>query len=371
MDNNKNNFIKKIEEAFKNKDFSEINKILSSTVNSAIDFTKNNLNKFNNYLNKDKKDIPAQNPNLVIQNPPMENKATLFRTLGALGIFSHFMLGFIMFILSMFGMVPFMLLFNWIIPVLAISYFLFKHGQKLQLKSIRYRRYLRELGKSTVITVYDLSTAVGEDKNTVIDDLLEFIHKGYFKEARLLEKNSIFVLDNNTYNIYKEHSLEDEMEEDFDEKYDEVNQDNEDIKEKISKSTKYYTDLKNIESKLKGSMKEKVGKLITIVSKILKFNEDNIEVEKSNYKFIEYYLPTTIKLLENYVEFSEIDIKGENVKSAMLDIEYSMDTILYAMAKYLDNLYENSTFDVKTDLSVLKTILSQDGLLEDDFEIKK
>ncbi|MBP2025993.1 5-bromo-4-chloroindolyl phosphate hydrolysis family protein [Peptoniphilus stercorisuis] len=364
MDNNKNNFNEKIENAFNNKDFSEINKILSSTVNSAIDFAKSSLNKFNNYLNKDQNYIPAEDPNLVLQKPPMDNKSIIFKSIGFLGFLSHSILGFVIFILSIFGKAPFMLLLDWIIPVFAISFFFYKHGQKLSLKSIRYRRYLRELGKSTVITVSDLSSAVGEDTDSVVDDLLEFIKKDYFKEARLLENNSIFVLDNNTYKIYKEHSLEDEIEK-------KNKKEEENLKKENLQSNKYYYSLKNIENNLTGSMKEKVSKLIIIVDKIFEFNKNNKEIEKSNYKFIEYYLPTTIKLLESYVEFSNIEIKGDNIKSAMVDIEYSMDTILYAMAKYLDDLYEHSSFDVKTDLSVLKTILSQDGLLEDDFKIRK
>lgn len=352
-----------LNEAFKNQDFEKINKVISSTVSSAIDITKSGINKIvSEYKKGGKKYIPVRDERLVVQKPSLDTRATFFKVIGILGFFSHSILGFIFLILSLFQRVSFMLLLDWVLPVLVVSALLYRYGNKLSQKSIRYKRYLRELGESTVITVKDLSSAVGEDEDDVVDDLLEFIRKDYFKEARLIENDSIFILDRKTYNVYKENTFNDLKEE---------NKNDEDVINKKEVSNEYYNSLKNIESSLSGTMKIKADTLISLVEEIFDFSNKDPENEMATYKFMDYYLPTTIKLLNSYVNFSKIEVKGDNIKSAMNDIESSMDTIILAFSKFLDNLYENSTIDIQTDLSVLKTVMSQDGLLEDDFKIRK
>lgn len=367
MGKNNKIFNDKIEDAIKNADFSEINKIISSTFSNAIDFAKDGVNKFQDYIsNTDKKDyIPTKDHRLVDQKSSLETRANVYKVLGTIGFVSHGFIGLILLVFAMFkNTVPIVILLDWVLPVLVVSFFFYRHGIKLKEKSLRFKRYLRELGKSTVITVDELSSAVALDNDDVVDDLKEFIRKDYFKEARLIERDSIFILDNKTYQVYKNHTLEDEIliKEEKEKKVQEENK-----KEK----NKYFYQLQDIEKNLQGNMKNKVSTLVLVVDKIFEFNERNPENAQSSYKFMEYYLPTTIKLLNSYVEFSRIEIKGENIQAAMSDIEHSMDTILSAFSKFLDNLYENSTIDIQTDISVLKTVLSQDGLLKNDFEKTK
>lgn len=365
MEKKDNNLNDILNEAFKNKDFSEINKIISSTVSSAIDITKSGINKvIQDYKSYNNKYIPVKDPKLVIQKLPLETKSILYRLIGACSFIIHSFIGIIFLFLLLFNnIIQSALLLDWIFPALLISAFVYIHGNSVKKKSIRFKRYLRELGDSTVITIAELASAVGEDEDDVIDDLKEFIQKDYLKEARLIENESIFILDKKTYEIYKNNNFEDLNKEDL--------IDDEIIKEEEEKSSEYLLQLKSIESNLTGDMKIKTNKLISLVEEIFEFSKKEPENETSTYKFMQYYLPTTIKLLNSYCEFSRIEVKGENIKSAMVDIQYSMDTIILAFSKFLDNLYENSTIDIQTDLSVLKTVMSQDGLLEEDFKIRK
>ncbi len=84
-------------------------------------------------------------------------------------------------------------------------------------------------------------------------------------------------------------------------------------------------------------------------------------------RFMEYYLPTTVKLVTAYSEFAAVEFPGDNVNGAMREIEKTMDTINGAFEKLLDDMYEDTAFDVMADASVLQTVLKSEGLTEGDF----
>ena len=82
---------------------------------------------------------------------------------------------------------------------------------------------------------------------------------------------------------------------------------------------------------------------------------------------MEYYLPTTVKLLKAYEELEKQPIQGENIITSKREIEESLDTLNTAFEKLLDKLFEEQAWDVSSDISVLKTMIAQDGLAEEDF----
>ena len=87
------------------------------------------------------------------------------------------------------------------------------------------------------------------------------------------------------------------------------------------------------------------------------------------HKFMDYYLPTTVKLLKAYEELDKQPVEGENIKTAKQEIENTLDTINEAFENLLDSFFRNTAWDVSTDISVLKTMLAQEGLTGNkDFE---
>lgn len=83
---------------------------------------------------------------------------------------------------------------------------------------------------------------------------------------------------------------------------------------------------------------------------------------------MEYYLPTTVKLVESYAEFDSAGVEGENIRTAKEEIEKTMDTINDAFEKLLDDLYQNAAFEASADARVLKTVLAQDGYMKSDLK---
>ena len=80
---------------------------------------------------------------------------------------------------------------------------------------------------------------------------------------------------------------------------------------------------------------------------------------------MEYYLPTTIKLLQAYQDLDAQPVQGENIISSKKEIEKTLDTLNRAFEKLLDDLFQETAWDVSTDISVLHTMLAQEGLTED------
>ncbi|HBR07464.1 MAG TPA: hypothetical protein DD735_01050, partial [Clostridiales bacterium] len=77
---------------------------------------------------------------------------------------------------------------------------------------------------------------------------------------------------------------------------------------------------------------------------------------------LNYYLPTTIKLLNAYDRMSDLGIEGENLSKSMSSIECMLDTAIEAYKKQLDSLFANQALDIETDISVMNRMLAREGL---------
>ena len=106
--------------------------------------------------------------------------------------------------------------------------------------------------------------------------------------------------------------------------------------------------------------------LENVIRRIFQRVEQHPELIDDLHKFMDYYLPTTMKLLKAYEELDKQDVEGENIKTAKQEIENTLDTINTAFENLLDSFYKDTAWDVSTDISVLKTMLAQEGLTGDE-----
>lgn len=83
-------------------------------------------------------------------------------------------------------------------------------------------------------------------------------------------------------------------------------------------------------------------------------------------KFMNYYLPTTLKMLANYRTMSERGVSAQDMAQARSTLIRGMGMVLTACQKQLDNLYKETMLDVTTDMDVLEQMLKRDGYTEGD-----
>ena len=83
-------------------------------------------------------------------------------------------------------------------------------------------------------------------------------------------------------------------------------------------------------------------------------------------RFLNYYLPTTLKLLGSYQRLSAQNVKGENITSTLFNIAGMMHTVADAFEKQLDSLYAEEAMDISADITVFETLLKQEGFVDED-----
>ena len=81
-------------------------------------------------------------------------------------------------------------------------------------------------------------------------------------------------------------------------------------------------------------------------------------------RFMDYYLPTTLKMLSGYRKMDERQLNGKSAQDTRAQVREAMDTVLKAFDKQLDALYQDDMLDISTDIDVMETMLRQDGLIE-------
>ena len=113
-------------------------------------------------------------------------------------------------------------------------------------------------------------------------------------------------------------------------------------------------------------VRSRINELMRISDKIIQDAIDDPSDVPEIRKFLDYYLPTTIKLLNAYDRMSGQGIEGENLSKSMHSIEEMLDTAIDAFKKQLDSLFEDQALDIETDISVMNRMLEREGLTGDD-----
>ncbi|NLL46886.1 MAG: hypothetical protein GX250_08835 [Clostridiales bacterium] len=109
-------------------------------------------------------------------------------------------------------------------------------------------------------------------------------------------------------------------------------------------------------------VKSKITQIMILSDKIVRNAEVDVTDLPRIKKFLNYYLPTTIKLLNAYDRMDEQGIRGENIGGTIKRIEDMLDTIIAAYEKQLDALFADEALDIETDIEVLDGMLSREGL---------
>ena len=113
-------------------------------------------------------------------------------------------------------------------------------------------------------------------------------------------------------------------------------------------------------------MTGKLSRQEDIVNKIFDQVKKDPAAARDLRKFMNYYLPTTEKLLKAYIDVDQQPVAGDNIRNTKQEIEKAMDTVNEAFENLLDSMFEDANMDVMSDISVMNTMMAQDGLTDKD-----
>ena len=109
-------------------------------------------------------------------------------------------------------------------------------------------------------------------------------------------------------------------------------------------------------------IRSKINELMSVSDKIVRDAIDDPSDVPQIRKFLDYYLPTTIKLLNAYDRMNSQEISGSNITGSMERIEDMLDTAIDAYKRQLDALFANQAADIQMDIEVMNGMLAREGL---------
>ena len=355
-----------LNKAISDMDFSDISEKVKTSLDIFIDKTMNFIN--GNQVRKPA--IQTKNPQVCAQKLPEKTKAGLLKT----AMIISFLIALSMLMILFFDGFSYDFFKNLFLTALfsILGFFTFKKSQQLDMISKDYTRFLRELGHNTVIPIRDLASSVQKSEEDTIKELMYMMNKGYFKQARIVENNSLFLLDIPTFKLYK--NQKNQMQNLSHEENKKISQDastktNKDKAEEIIKITsKEITSINLDISRIKNrNFLEKVIEIKKTIENITNIIKRYPEKAYVLDKFIEYYLPTTVKLIDAYTEYEIMESNDSKIKNSLAEIESSIEIINEAFEKIQLELMEDRTMDIKTDIDTMKILLNQEGYLEKDW----
>ena len=252
---------------------------------------------------------------------------------------------------------------------------LLSNGIRSITKVSRYEKYLKALGSKTYCELNRLAQVVGKSPKFVRRELKGMIDDGLFLEGHLDEEETSLITSNDAYVHYLEAKQKQAVKKQEEvvqtvraQKEADTKKRNAQTQEVLDKGNAFIRQLRTCNDAIPGrEISDKISRMETLVRKIFDRVETHPEVVPELKKLMDYYLPMTVKLLNAYADMDAQPIQGENIRSSMREIEATLDTLNTAFEKLLDSIFKTTAMDVSSDITVLQTLLAQEGLTEDEF----
>lgn len=254
-------------------------------------------------------------------------------------------------------------------------------GSGILKKLSHFKKYVKALRKRTGAPVKELAGVVGKSDKDTLKELKKMIEENMFLQGHIdPQDETLFVTDQ----AYEEHiktlqqqekqkaeeeaqrilNLKKEQEEKLEKEKKEAGIP-EDVRKMIADGNVYIQKIRSCNDAIADEeVSRKLDDMELITTRIFEFVSENPGSVKETRKLLKYYLPTTIRLLEAYQELDDQPKETENILKSKKEIEDTLDTLNQAFAKIFDNLYQDTSMDINADISVLNTMLAQEGLTE-------
>lgn len=411
-----------IDQAVNSQDYQKLNQTIRDAVNAAVDTGGDALRKVVNEATRKKssgaaivdaredephftpprqpKTAPRYQPNKNIYSSHMGSSQTqtqqqpsnlpalyrspsgrmiggIFKTVGG-GIMTLFGAGgaVVSSILSAvlgFGTLPFILC-ALCAALLAGGVSLLTMGVQSIRKMNRFDRYVKLLGSKTWCEVKQLAHTVNKSPKFVRREIKGLIEDGMFLEGHLDEEENNLITSDEAYVHYLEarqkQAVQKQQQDAQAAAKEEKNAKKPDaqVQEVLDRGNAFIRQIRKCNDAIPGKeISEKISRMETLVRRIFERAEAHPEIVPDLKKLMDYYLPMTVKLLNAYAEMDSQPIQGENIRSSKHEIEETLDTLNAAFEKLLDSIFKDTALDVSSDITVLQTLLAQEGLTDDEF----
>jgi len=382
-------------DAVEHQDFSGLSRNIQSTVNDTLGYVNEKINeKAGQHYNatqewlreKQAREAATQEQRqkqestavqLYKKNPPGTYSGVTFQVLGIIGLS---LFGIATFVLTIVGLVTGIMgvwLANMITGgFLAGSGVMLSCGLKLKRRVARFKNYVKQVGEKQYCKIEDLAVTVGKKTGFVKRELRQMIENGFFLQGHLDHAGTTLITSNDMYEKYLQAEQSRKDRELTAAKQAAIQAQNSEYSQQVQKILEegsfYIRHIHACNDAIPGEvMSQKLEKLENIMKRIFEQLKKSPENGDDLQKLMKYYLPTTTKLIDAYRDMDAQPSYGSNnIENTKKEIEDTLDIINDAFARLLDDMFEDTAWDISADISTMKTMLVKEGLTgERDFQL--
>lgn len=245
----------------------------------------------------------------------------------------------------------------------------------------RFNTYKRILGQKTYCALDKLARSVGKSSSFVRKELSRMIDDGLFLEGHMDKEGRNLITSDETYRNFEKSrlALEQRQKEEAKAQLAAARSEPEpapkakekardpQVQEVLDRGNEFLRQIRKCNDAIPGAeISEKISRIELLVRRIFQRAQTHPEIIPDLKKLMDYYLPMTVKLLNAYADMDAQPVQGETIQASKREIEATLDTLNLAFEKLLDSVFQDTAMDVSSDISVLQTLLAQEGLVEDE-----
>lgn len=358
-----------VDSAVHSGNFQDLSRSIGDLVNTTIDSVKTNINQTIRSTTGWSAGTAASAqketlPDLYTKHPPGKASGVLYTAVGfaLMGTSLAGVIGFLILFLLTHNFGTALIIFI-VLSVLGLGIGL-KGLKKLSFMT-RFHKYIRQIQHRMYIPIRELADKCGKTLEFTTKDLMRMIQMRMFYEAHV--DGAYLILSDDAYQEYQIAKKDSQTRQEIERKQ-QAQTPSAECQKLIEDGEKYISYIHTCNDLIPDEeITNKLNRMEQVTRRIFDEVRQHPQAAPQLQKMMDYYLPTTTKLLDAYRDLDAQPVAGDNITSTKKEISDTLDTLNNAFEKLLDSLFTDRAWDITSDISVLNTMLAQDGLTEDHF----
>ena len=219
----------------------------------------------------------------------------------------------------------------------------------------RYTAYLAIIGPNEAMEIETIAKKVGVKRKQAEQDLQKMIEKGYFGDTAYINKELGYIFMSSRADEELARAREAAMQKTREASKKEA------VKQNAEAYDQILAKIRDVNDRIPDeAMTEKINQIESITREIFRAVEQEPEKRGKIDRFMSYFLPTTLKLLESYANLERTNIAGKNISQSKKSIEIAMDTVVDGFKHQLDELYKSDAVSIETEVDVLTKMINRE-----------
>ena len=228
-------------------------------------------------------------------------------------------------------------------------------GELMRRSAARNKKIAAIVGDAKHMHIDEIAEALPASRSRTEKYLQQCIDRGVFGDKAYLDMRSDCLVVSGPAPMSKREQAEQAMAEAAAKR----------AEENLDEHTKILKELRKINDNIPGEeFSAKIDRLEDLTAKIFNVVKEDPDKQGRMRKFINYYLPTSLKLLRQYEQLDAQGIEGNNISESKRQIEETMDTMISAFERQLDGMFAAESMNISADIAAMQNLMRADGLLD-------